>query len=308
MKPRQFHNQPEESHQHRFLVDLWDEVRRATGGRLDVTVHARNGGTAGSDPRVLEMLAAGEVEFASMMGPIIGALVPAMEIQGLPFAFERSEKAHAALDGSLGNHLRKEAESKGICLLPYGALENGLRHICSVTKTVRGPGDLAGYRMRVPAGRILGELFEALGATPVAVDIDGLHGALREGKVDGHENPLAIVEVNRLHDVSSHIALTSHVWSGFNLIGNLGFWSSLAETEQAAVHAAARRHVARQRDYTLQLNQALTRELEAKGVRIEAVDRQAFRDRLGRAFHARWRERCGTAAWRLLQEAVGKLD
>lgn len=306
--PRQFHNQPEESHQHRFLVDLWDEVRRATGGRLDVTVHARNGGTVGSDPRVLEMLAAGEVEFASMMGPLVGALVPAMEIQGLPFAFERSAEAHAALDGALGNFLRGEMKARGVYLLPYGALENGFRHICSVTKTVRRPEDLAGYRMRVPAGKILAELFEALGATPVVVNIDGLHEALREGKVDGHENPLAIVEVNRLHDASSHIALTSHVWSGFNLIANLGFWSSLAETEQAAVHAAARRHVARQRDYTLELNQALTRGLEAKGVRIEAVDRQAFRDRLGRAFHARWRERCGTAAWRLLQEAVGRLD
>ena len=48
--PRQFHNQPKESHQHRFLIDLWDEVRRATGGKLDVTVHANNAGTPGSDP------------------------------------------------------------------------------------------------------------------------------------------------------------------------------------------------------------------------------------------------------------------
>jgi tripartite ATP-independent transporter DctP family solute receptor len=303
---RQFHNQPEESHQHRFLADLWDEVRASTG--LKVSVHANNGGTAGSDPRVLEMLAAGEVEFATMMGPLIGALVPATVIQGLPFAFKSSAQAHAALDGPLGDFLREEMKAQGIYAIPCGALENGFRQVCSVCKAVRGPDDLAGYRMRVPAGRILGELFEALGATPVLVNIDGLHAALRDGRVDGHENPLAITEVNRLYEVTSRIALTSHVWSGFNLIANLSFWSSLTEGEKGAIHAATRRHVARQREYTMHLNQALEVDLGRRGMQVEQVHPEAFRARLGNAFYARWRERCGTTAWKLLQEAVGKLD
>jgi TRAP-type transport system periplasmic protein len=287
---RQFHNQPENSHQHRFLVDLWDEVRKATG--LEVSVHANNAGTAGSDPRVLEMLVAGEVEFATMMGPLIGALVPAAQIQGLPFAFKSSAQAHAALDGSLGSYLREEMRGKGIYLVPCGALENGFRQICSAKRRIRNPEDLAGYRMRVPAGRILSELY----------------AALRDGRVDGHENPLAITEVNRLHEVTSHIALTSHVWSGFNLIANLKFWSSLAEGEQAAIHAAARRHVARQREYTVQLNEALAVSLGRNGMQVESVRVEGFRARLGGAFYARWRERCGTTAWKLLQEAVGTLD
>jgi TRAP-type transport system periplasmic protein len=305
---RQFHNQPEESHQHRFLVDLWDEVRRVTAGKVDVTVHAGNAGTAGSDPRVLEMLVAGEVELATMMGPLIGALVPAAEIQGLPFAFRTSAQAHAALDGALGDFLRDEMRAKGIYAIPGGALENGFRQICSTKRSVRSADDLAGYRMRVPAGRILGELFEALGANPVVINIDGLYAALRDGRVDGHENPLAITEVNRLEEVTSHIALTSHVWSGFNLIANLKFWSSLTEGEQAAIHAAARGHVARQREYTVGLNGTLAASLGRKGMQIEQVRPEGFRARLGSAFYARWRERCGTKAWKLLQEAVGRLD
>jgi TRAP-type transport system periplasmic protein len=304
--PRQFHNQPEESHQHRFLVDLWQEVRKATG--LEVTVHAKNGGTAGSDPRVLDMLVEGEVEFATMMGPLIGARVPAAEIQGLPFAFTSSAQAHAAMDGALGDFLRHEMKANGIYAVPCGALENGFRHICSVQKAVRGPDDLAGYRMRVPAGRILQELFEALGATPIVVNIDDLYAALREGRIDGHENPLAITEVNRLYEVTSRVALTRHVWSGFNLIANLEFWSGLHESQQAAIHAAARRHVARQREYTMGLNEALETSLQRRGMALERVERAPWRARLGSAFYARWRERCGTAAWNLLQDAVGKLD
>jgi TRAP-type C4-dicarboxylate transport system substrate-binding protein len=162
--------------------------------------------------------------------------------------------------------------------------------------------------MRVPAGRVLGELFEALGASAVVVNIDGLYAALRDGRVDGHENPLAITAVNRLHEVTSRIALTRHVWSGFNLIANLRFWSSLGEAEQAAIHAAARRHVARQRDYTVRLNEALEADLATRGMQIEHVQPEAFRACLGSAFYARLRERCGTAAWKLLQDAVGRLD
>jgi TRAP-type transport system periplasmic protein len=306
--PRQFHNQPEQSHQHQFLVDLWQEVRKATGGVLDVAVHANNGSVAGSDPRVLEMLVAGEVEFATMMGPLIGARVPAMEIQGMPFAFQNSRQAHAAVDGPLGEYLAKEMQAQGIYALPHGALENGLRQICSVEKLVRTPQDLAGYRMRVPAGRILGELFEALGATPVVVNIDGLYAALKERKVDGHENPLAITEVNRLYEVTKAVSITNHVWSGFNLIANLGFWKSLSAASKEAVQHAVKVHVARQREHTVTLNRALEAGLRQRGMQIENVDQAAFRTAIAPAFHARWKERCGTTAWRLLQDAAGRLD
>jgi tripartite ATP-independent transporter DctP family solute receptor len=303
---RQFHNQPQQSHQHRFLVDLWDDVQRQCG--LKVEVHANNAGTPGSDPRVLEKVAAGEVEFATMMGPLLGALVPAAEIQGVPFAFGLPAQAHAAMDGALGAHLREEAKARGLYLVPFGTLDNGLRQICSAKRSVRTPDDLAGYRMRIPAGRIFAELFEALGAAPAVVNIDGLAAALAAGSVDGHENPLAITEVNGLHALTRHIALTSHVWSGFNLVANLGVWSRLNEREQAAIHAAVKRHVARQRDYTADLNESLVSSLAKNGIQVETVDRAAFRARLGGAFHARLRERCGTRAWNLLQEAVGKLD
>ena len=301
--PRQFHNQPEQSHQHRFLVDLWQEVRRETGGALDVSVHPGNGGVPGSDPRVLEMLVAGELEFATMMGPIIGSLVPAAEIQGVPFAFQSSAQVHAALDGLLGEHLRKEMESRGIYAVPGAALENGFRQICSVSRLVRTPDDLARYRMRVPAGRIYAELFAALGATPVTINIDGLRAALGEGTVDGHENPLAIVEVNRLHDVSRRISATNHAWSGFNLIANLGYWRSLSEHSQNAIHRAAKAHVARQRSYAIGLNLELEKKLP-----VERVAQEPFRARVDPALYARWRVRCGTTAWKLVRDAGGRLD
>jgi tripartite ATP-independent transporter DctP family solute receptor len=302
---RQFHNQPEDSHQHRFLVELWAEVRRETQGKLDVTVHASNAGVAGSDPRVLEMLAAGEVEFATLMGPLLAARVPAMEIQGVPFAFAEAAQAHAALDGALGQHLRSEMRAHKLSLL--GAFDNGMRHVCSVVEDIRTPDDLAGYTIRVPNALIFTELFQALGATPFVVNIDGLYAALRAHNVDGHENPLVITEVNRLYEVTSSISLTAHAWSGFNLAANRRFWKSLDSAQREAVRKAVRAQVVEQRAYTARLNAGLEGTLAQRGMRILQVDRAAFRRRIGGEWYARWKERCGTIAWRLLEATVGKL-
>src|SRR3954462_5906623 len=78
-RARQFHNQPEESHQHKFLVDLWAAVKQETNGRFDCTVSAQNGNIPGSDPGALKMLLSGELEFFTLMGGILGQAVPVAE-------------------------------------------------------------------------------------------------------------------------------------------------------------------------------------------------------------------------------------
>jgi TRAP-type C4-dicarboxylate transport system substrate-binding protein len=242
-----------------------------------------------------------------MMGPLIALRVPAAEIQGIPFAFADSAAAHRAVDGALGEHLRREMAAHGLYLLPGGALENGFRQICSMTKPVTGVEDLAGYRMRVPAGRIFSELFAALGATPVVVNVSELYAALAEGRVDGHENPLAITEVNRLYEVTRCVSLTNHIWSAFNLIGHRRFWEALPDEVRDVIHRAVIVHVGRQRAATIALNIALEAKLAGRGLMFNRADTAGLRHALAGGFYAGCRERCGRTAWRLLEEAVGTL-
>ncbi len=305
---RQFHNQPEESHTHGFLAALWYEVAAETGGELQVTVHAQNGGIAGSDPAALAMLVAGELEFMTLMGGIIGQVVPVAEIQGLPFAFENHRQAHHVMKGALGDHLRDEMAAKGIHGFRHGVLENGFRHIVSIDRPVRTAADLVGYRMRIPAGRMFDDLFRSLGAEPVVVNIRELYGALRDRTVDGQENPLVVTEVNRLYEVCRYVSLTGHMWSGFNLIANLGFWCRLPEGVREAVDRAVARHIERQRAYTDRLNVELATKLEtARGLVFNNADTASFRRALSADFYRRWKHEFGTKAWSLLEQAVGPL-
>lgn len=305
---RQYHYLSQDSHVHPFLVDLWQEVREATGGQLSVTVHAKNEGLPSSHLAIVDLLIAGEVEFYVLMGGILGPLVPAMEIQGLPFAFRDHAQVHATLDGPLGEYLRQQLRPVGIHALPYGLMENGFRHISTVDRPIRSAADLDGLRIRIPEGRMFADAFRSLGATPVEVNVLKLYDALKNREVDAQENPLSVTEALRLHEVTHHIGLSYHMWSGFNMMASLKFWEQLPDQMQQTVEAIARRHVARQRAHTDALNRALEAKLAGWGMTPTAVDQASFRQRLAAAgFYQRWRNIVGAEAWVLLEQNIGKI-
>ena len=307
-RARQFHNQPVESHQHRFLVEMWDAVRAETNGGLDVSVHAQNGGVPGSDPEALEMLRSGDLEFFTLMGGILGKAVPVAEIQGIPFAFRDHAQVYGANDGALGALIGEECAAKGIHRFQHGLLENGFRQICMIDKPIRTADDLAGVRMRVPDGQMFRDLFEALDAQPVTVNIRELYDALKTRRVDGQENPLVVTEVNRLYEVSKYVSMTNHMWSGFNLLANLRFWNGLPPDVQRVVERNVRRTVPEQRAYTIRTNQALeTKLVTERGMVSNSPDIESFRRKLGSGFYRRWKAQFGPRAWALLEASVGPL-
>ena len=304
---RQFHNQPEQSHTHGFLRDLWDAVRIESDGVVDISISALNGNLPGSDPQALDMLVSGELQFFCVMGGLLGRVVPVAEVQGLPFTYRDHAQVHAAMAGDLGDHVRGEMRAKGIHGFRHGVLENGFRHIASVAKPVNTVDDLAGYRMRIPAGEMFEDLFTALGATPVMVNIRELPSALREGKVDGQENPLVITEFNKLYEICRYMSLTGHLWSGFNLIANLQYWESLPEHLQEIINRNVKLHIARQRAYTDDFNHALETKLAERGMIFNRADAGSFRRALAGGFYGRWKAQLGERAWSLLEAQVGTL-
>jgi tripartite ATP-independent transporter DctP family solute receptor len=306
-RARQFHNQPAQSHQQTFLVDMWEQVRKETDGRLAVTVYPQNNNIPGSDPAALDMLQSGELEFFTLMGGILGRKVPVAEIQGLPFAFTSHEQVHRVNDGALGEYIGRECAAQGIYRFQYGLLENGFRQISMVERPVRTADDLRGVKIRVPDGNMFRDLFASLDAQPVTVNIRDLYDALKTRRVDAQENPLVITEVNKLYEVTRYISVTNHMWSGFNLLANLKFWNGLPPDVQQVVLRNVKTYVAAQRDYTDKLNRELATTLTGRGLVFNNADVTTFRRKLGGGFYQRWKEQFGATAWSLLEEQVGRL-
>src|SRR5438093_529004 len=177
----QFHNQTATSSLHRRLVEMWAAIRTETRGRVETQVFAQNNRLAGSDPAALNMLVAGEIQFFTLMGGILGTVVPAAEIQQVPFAFRSAAHAHKAMDGALGGFLREEMAAKGIFGFPAGTFDNGKRTV-AVTKYVRLQRldqERMNARLRTGlAGR--GLMFNDVAPGPFRDKLSGVYGTWKE--------------------------------------------------------------------------------------------------------------------------------
>jgi tripartite ATP-independent transporter DctP family solute receptor len=302
----QYHGQTDGSTLHHCLVAMWAAIHAETGGRVHARVHADNGKIAGGDPAALQMLIDGDIQFYTLMGGIIGTVVPMAEVQQLPFVFTSAAQAHSVIDGSLGQLVGAEMAAKGMHLFRGGGFDNGMRQIAGA-RPVAVPDDLAGLRIRVPPGQLIFDTFQALGAEPVTVTANQLYAALKNGTVEAQENPLAVLEGFGLYELVKYVSMTNHIWSGFNLMAHRPTWQRLAADVQGTIERNVVLHVARQRAEQATSNAKLRRDLRRRGLIFNEVGPEPFRARLT-GLYIRWKDRLGSKCWNLLRDEIGAFD
>ena len=303
---RQFHNQPADSPLHKRLVEMWAAVKEQTGGQVQVRTFAENDHLPGGDPAAFKMIISGELDFFTLNGGVIGSVVPAMNVQSIPFAFRTHAQVYAALDGDLGDYLREEMSAKGIYGMPRGCFENGFHELTCATKPIHTADDLRSLKMRTPDAEIYVECWKTLGATPVVTNLDKAYEALKSGAAEAQSDPLSIVEALKFYEVQKYASMTNHMWTGFNLIANLKTWQRLPAGVQGIIERNAAKYVRLQRADNNALNAALPVRLKRQGMIFNEAEASTFRNRLG-PFYAHWKEIVGQRAWELLEKHAGKL-
>ena len=302
----QYHNQTAESSLHKRLLEMWAAVREETGGRVETQVFPENNKNPGSDPAVLQLLVSGEIQFFTLMGGILGNVVPVANVQQMPFAFRTAAQAHKAIDGPLGVYLREEMAAKGIVGFPVGAFDNGVRQIAGRTRPIRVPGDLAGLKVRVPDGKVFDDLVRAFGAEPVTVNSSGIYAALEAGTVDAQENPLAYMELFKHYEVMKYASMTNHMWSGFNMLANQTAWNKIPADVRDAIERQLPRAVRLQRQDQQVANDTARKTMAGHGLAFNDVDTAPFRAQLS-GVYASWKKTLGAKCWSLLEAETGRL-
>ena len=303
---RQFHNQPADSPLHKRLLEMWAAVKDETSGRVQVQTFADNNQIPGGDPAALNMVVSGELDFFTENGGSLGNLIPAMNVQGILFAFHTLAQVFDALDGDLGDYVRGEAAAKGLYAVPRACFDNGLHQITCATKPIRSVDDLQGLKIRTPDAAIYIEAWKAMGATPVAVNLNKLYETLKSGAAEAQTNPLAVAEFLKLYEVQKYVSITNHGWTGFNLVANLKLWQRLPADVQGIIERNAMKFVRLQRADNAALNTEFRTKLAEQGMIFNEAETASFRARLG-PYYAHWREAVGEKAWSLLEAHVGKL-
>jgi len=302
----QYHNQAASGTLHQNLTAMWAAIAAETNGRVETTVYAENNKLPGGDPDALKMLIAGEIQFFTLMGGIIGTVVPVAEAQQLPFAFKSAAEAHKAIDGPLGRYIGEEMAAKGMHLFPVAGFDNGMRQVAAIPRPVVTPEDFAGMKIRVPPGQMMLDTFGAFGAQPVTTPANQIYDALKTGRVDAQENPLAILQGFKLYELVKYVSLTNHMWSGFNAMAHPATWKALPDDIKDVIGRNVTKYVRQQRQDQAALNASLREDFAKRGLVFNEVDQTAFRGRLPEVYKV-WKEKLGSTCWALVEAEVGKL-
>lgn len=307
MKTPDFHyrlglNQPVGSPTQVRLAEMAEAIGRDSDGALRIDVFPES--RLGPDPQMLADLRRGALEFF-VAGATLGDLAPTSALPLLPFAFAHSNAVFAALDGALGDQIRHELAQHGIHAF-CRSLQNGFHHLTTSNRPIQSAGDLAGLKIRSPGGAIARDFFATFGAEAGYVPFNQMYDALKERRFDGQSDPLGVVLSLQLFEVQDHLSLTRHWWSGFTLLANAGAWKALPADMREVVERNAAKYALLQRADTEAINAAGADELARRGMRVTTADPMSFRSRLA-PFYARWREKAGAGAWRLLETHTGPL-
>ena len=280
----QYHNQSAGGTLHKNLVAMWNAISDETGGRVEATVHPENNRLAAGDPGALKMLLAGEIQFFTLMGGIIGTVVPMAEIQQAPFAFSppRRRLTRRSMVRS-ATTWREEMAAKGMHLFPVAGFDNGMRQVTTVAHPIVQPDDLAGVKIRVPPGQMIFDTFQAFGAEPITTPANLIYDAIKSGKVGAQENPLAILEKLQLYEVVKYVSMTNHMWSGFNEMAHLATWQACRMTSRRRSPATSPNSSACSASNKVTSMRGLQGRLKAAGLVFNDVDQAPFRARLARS-------------------------
>ncbi len=297
-------NQPLEHPSNVRGMEAVKAILEESGGRVDIQIFPSN--QLGADTDVLGQLRAGGVEFFMLSPVILSTLVPNASINGIGFAFPNYDAVWKAMDGELGAYARGQIEAAGLVVMDK-IWDNGFRQITSSTKPIVTPGDLEGFKIRVPVSPLWTSMFTAFGASPTSINFAEVYPALQTGVVDGQENPLTIMKVAKMWEVQKYCSMTNHMWDGFWMLGNRRAWAALPADLQEIVARNFNAGAERQRADIMALNASLKDELAANGFTFNDVDPAPFEAKLREAgFYAEWKKTYGDEAWAILESAVGR--
>jgi TRAP-type transport system periplasmic protein len=281
------------------------EIRKESKGQIDINFFPN--AQLGSDAAMLQQVRQGVIDMMTASGIAMQVMSPVAGISGIAFAFPDYAKVWQALDEDLGAEIRAGLEKLGIYTFPK-CLDSGYRDVTTSTKPINTTDDFKGLKIRVPPSPLWVSLFTALGASPTSITINELYGALQTKIVDGQENPLTIIEAQKIYEVQKFCSMTDHLWDGLWIIANGRKWKSLPSDVQAVISRSFEAATMKQRENTARLNTDLEETLKAKGLVFNRPEKMQFREALSKAgFYAEWKKKYGPESWAKLEKYSGPL-
>lgn len=243
-----------------------ERVAERSNGRLKITVHPDQ--QLGSDDQMLEMARNGSLDLVLTPTAKLSSAVPAMQYADLPFYFSSREELYAMLDGEPGELLLSKLGRIDLVGLTFW--ENGFKQFTANTP-IRRPEDFARLRIRTMKSPLIADQFASLGAMPIPIDFHATYQALKDGAVDGQENPLVAIVGMRFHEVQKHLTLSNHAYLAYVFSVSRKVYESLSPEMRELIRQTARELTLWERQETARREADFIARIRAAGVEIHTL-------------------------------------
>lgn len=253
-------------------------VEEASDGKITLDAHHSN--ELGNDAEALQSTRMGTIDivFAGTSG--FTEFYDGAKILDLPFLFKDAEQAYEVTNGEIGEKIFEGLEKTGLVYLAEG--DNGLRQISTTNTPVHTAEDVKGLKLRVPTSQMYLDVWESLGANPVALALPELAIALSNGTAEGQDNATYHLVANATYDDIKHFSFINYMWMGCTMAANKASWDNLPEEYQNILKEQAKIAVKYSFDVIKEDNEAARKTLEEAGVQFDdEPDIQSFKDALG---------------------------
>lgn len=260
---------------HKSMLMFKDNVEKALPGQVAVQVHGASSlFRQGTEVPALQR---GNLEMSTMTTFEVEQQMPEYGIFSSGYLFR--DYAHLAnvMRGPVGKDYYEAVAAKmGIQIIEVTYL--GTRQLMlRQAKDVKTPADLAGVKMRMPAGPGWLALGKGLGVSPTPMAMPEVYLSLKTGTIDGQDNPLGIARANNLQEVSQQIVMTSHLVQPVFYAIAKPFWDKLTPAQQEAIRKAARESATANDNGKLAEEKEMVAFFQKAGLKIATPDLAAFR-------------------------------
>jgi TRAP-type C4-dicarboxylate transport system substrate-binding protein len=251
----------------RSLKMIGDTLNAAFGDRVDVKYvwNIMNFGYRAEE--ILTLVEDGILTLGYQSSSYLTDRVPELGFVDLPFLFDRTGAARAAVDGALGRFLAQKIEQR-VNYRILGYFENGFRHISNRLRTVRTPADLKDMRIRVLPSEVQARTFELLGAIPLRWDLTEAIEAIKAGTIDAQENPFANTVTYGVHKFHHFHTVTNHFYISRPIFLHRPAFDGWPQDLQDAMRDAVKRAVEFQRGLAIEEDRDARAAILAEGCEI----------------------------------------
>ena len=263
-----------DSHPGNLATKMFAEaVEKRTSGAIKVIIYPNN--ALGSPPEVLEQNILGAVDMSLPTQGQLGKYSKKFNCVMLPFAFKDYAQADKVLDGPFVKWAVPDLDKAGLVFLSNW--EWGFRNLTNSKRPVNVPADVKGLKIRTPPELPTQAAMEALGAVVATINFNELQMALKQGVVDGQENPIAVIYSNKIYETQKYLAMTGHNYNTMVHVISKKTWDRLTPEQQKIVREESKKAGDWMKKSIREAEANQIKELQKFGMQVTYPDKAKFK-------------------------------